>query len=399
MTHKNTKATDSTIVDKQYKLYYFIPEFSKFRRFDEDFNHNLGNIDDNLYQSFKKGKIYFKSINVRCRKCNHDKVRLNATTERKLIFLNSGEQTCLVQQFQCKRCGANIPTDLSSIVKPNSNITYPVIEHVIHLYSIFTGSLHKIRKSLKVEHNIEISHQTIENIILFSDFQLELENWLLSRYYIFDALWVRKNGEWWYLICLFDVKINTIVARSLVESESTKVIEQFLKTTLRNQNKKCITTDLKVEYRLAIDKLNINQQFCLFHTKQKINRDIKDYIDENNLSEEEIKIIIHYKSMIFDMLDANSFESAENIKNDMIIINQELPEVIRQILWQFIVPYFKKLTYHLKDRNIESTSNKLENCFLKNFNKATKKLYKSENGILKRFDLKLNEWNDKNRNF
>ena len=91
MTNKNTKATDSTIVDKQYKLYYFIPEFSKFRRFDEDFNRNLRNIDDKLYQSFKKGKIYFKSINVRCRKCNNDKVRLNATTERKLIFLNSGE--------------------------------------------------------------------------------------------------------------------------------------------------------------------------------------------------------------------------------------------------------------------------------------------------------------------
>ena len=69
---------------------------------------------------------------------------MNANIERKLIFLNIGMQICLVQQFQSKKCGATIPTDLSSIVRPNSNITYPVIKHVIHLYSFFTGSLHKI---------------------------------------------------------------------------------------------------------------------------------------------------------------------------------------------------------------------------------------------------------------
>lgn len=149
---------------------------------------------------------------------------------------------------------------------------------------------------------------------------------------MFDALWIRKYGKWLYLICLFDVKINTILARSLVESESTEIIEQFLKTTLCNQKKKYIPTDLKVEYRLVIDKININQQFCLFHTKQKINRDIKDYIDEKNPYEEEIKIITHYKGMIFDILEAYGLETAQSMKNDLIISIQELLEVIHQIL-------------------------------------------------------------------
>ena len=57
-----------------------------------------------------------------------------------------------------QKYGAAIPTDMSSIVRPNSNIAYHVIEHIIHLYSYFSGSLRKIQKSLKVEHNIEISH-------------------------------------------------------------------------------------------------------------------------------------------------------------------------------------------------------------------------------------------------
>ena len=58
----------------------------------------------------------------------------------------------------------------------------------------------------------------------------------------------------------------------------------FLNQSLRNQNKKCIITDLKPEYKVAIDKLRVKQQFCTFHLKQLINREIRDYIKENNAS-------------------------------------------------------------------------------------------------------------------
>ena len=307
MTHKNTKASNSTLSDIQYKLSDFIPEFSKFRHFEPEINYKYGDIDNNLYKSYKKGKIYFKSINIRCHRCKSRHVNLNVTIQRKLIFLNEGEQICLVQQFQCKTCGTTISTDLSSIVKANSNITHQVIEHIIHLYSFFSGTLHKIQKSLKEEHKIEISHQSIENIILFSNYELNIENWTLSGYYIFDALWVKKDGNWWYLICLFDVKINTIVLRSLVKSESSDIIRDFIAKSLRNQKKKCITTDLKHEYHIALNQLKINQQFCLFHSKQKINRDIKEHVDENKLNEEKIDEIIFYKKLIFEIFDAESF--------------------------------------------------------------------------------------------
>ena len=76
-----------------------------------------------------------------------------------------------------------------------------------------------------------------------------------------------------------------------------------------------------------------------------------------------------------------------------------MPEVIRDIMDDLIIPYFKKLTIHLEDENIESTSNKLENCFRDTFGKAIKKLQKSEDGILKRFDLRLDKWNEDNASF
>ena len=64
-----------------------------------------------------------------------------------------------------------------------------------------------------------------------------------------------------------------------------------------------------------------------------------------------------------------------------------------------MIPEFKKITNHLNDAKIAITSNKIENCFLKNFPKHIKKLFKSEKGILKRFDLKLMYWDEENAIF
>ena len=128
-------------------------------------------------------------------------------------------------------------TDLLSLVYSNSNITLPVIECIGNLYQIYGAGLHKIRFDLKQQHNIEISHQSIENILLNSNYQFNYDNWTYSGYYLFDSLWVKINGEWNYILALFDVKLNTLVSVKLVESEDSKTIYQFLNESLRNQKK------------------------------------------------------------------------------------------------------------------------------------------------------------------
>ena len=294
-----------------------------------------------LFQ-LKKGKKYFKPVNVVCPKCNSRDVVKNGTYSRKLIFLTYGEQNCVIQKYKCNKCGKIIYTDLSSIVNENANITIPVIEHIEYLYSYFNGSLHKIRKSLKKEYNIEISHQSIENIILNSDYEINYENWIFSGYYLFDALWVKKNGKWKYLLALFDLKLNTIVAKELVDSETIDNVYNFLNKSLRNQNKNCIITDLKPEYRVAIDRLKIKHQFCKFHVKQLINKQIMDYIMKNNASEKEIIIIKDYKSLFFDIVDANSIKDAEKIRNKLFYLNSNIPQVIHKLISKLIIPEFKK---------------------------------------------------------
>ena len=396
MPKENTKASNNSINNNQYKLSDFVPEFAELRQSEDNSRFGCDNISNNLFRTFRKGKIYFKNVKTRCPFCKSKKVNKDSVVSRKLIFLRIGEQRCLIQKYKCKLCGYHFQTDLSSIVEKNNNITRPVIKHIIHLYSHFTGSIYKIQKSLKKEHNICISHQSIENIILMSEISLNFPNISLSGYYEFDALWVRKNEKWKYLLVLFDSKLNIVVSRFLADSESTKTIYNFLKESTRNQKIKFITTDLKLEYEDAIDKLNFNQQFCIFHVKQKINRDVRDYIGENDLDDEEIELIKSYKKRIFNIIDAKSIDLAEKEKINIMNEIESVPPIIHEIMWDFIIPYFKKLTYYLLDENIESTNNKIENCFQKYFNKSTKKKYKTEKGILKRFDLKIDIWNNDN---
>lgn len=398
MTNNNINAPYDYMESKQFKLFDFVPEFSEFRQSDDLSRFGCQNIGDNLIRLEKHGKIYFKNKIAVCPSCNSRNTVKNGTYERKLIFLRIGEQICTIQKYKCKKCGEVFYSDLSSLVYLNSNITLPVIDCIKNLYQIYGAGLHKIRFNLKQEHNIEISHQSIENILLKSYYEFDYENWSYSGYYLFDSLWVKINGVWMYLLALFDVKLNTIVSIKLVESEDSETIYQFLDDSLRNQKKISIGTDLKHEYRKSIDKLKVKHHFCKFHVKQRINKRFKNYFDKNKLDEKIINRLINLKQLIFQLLDAETLDESKNIQEKLINFKCENNKFIKKLLWNFIIPHFKKLTTHLENQYIPSTNNKIENIFQKVFPKHIKRTMKIENGLLKRFMLKLNHWNIKNEN-
>ena len=154
----------------------------------------------------------------------------------------------------------------------------------------------------------------------------------------------------------------------LVESEDIETIYKFLDDSLRNQPKICIVSDLKDEYHPAIEKVGVKHQFCMFHTKQKINRNIREDKKRNNYSNEELELLNYCKQLVFDVLNANNFRSILKKGRDYLIsIQNNLPKVIFNLLWFFIIPYFKTITFHLENSNVPTTSNKIENFFQKVF--------------------------------
>lgn len=399
MNQLKIKAPINTLELKQYMLSDFIPEFCEFGREEDEIIYGFDFVGENYFKVEKKFGTLFREKKPICPSCGSRNIVGNGHSPRKLYFLVKGEKTVFVQDYKCKNCGKKFSTELSSLVKPNSNITLPVIEFIREEYGFYNASLHSIRESLLKHHKIDISHQSIENIILDSEIDKKFKDWSLSGYYLFDSLWVKNNGKWNYLLVLFDTGLNTIVSYKLVLKEDIKTIYKFLDKSLANQPKKCITTDLKLEYRRAIDKINIKHHFCKFHTKQKVNRDIRNYLKKNKVSDEELELIKSLKQDIFDLLDSETIENAEKIREKFFRLNKDLPWIIFKIVWDLVIPDFKKLTWSILDDKIESTNNKIENSFLKILPKHIKKRLKSEIGILSRFSLKIENWNSHNANF
>lgn len=70
--------------------------------------------------------------------------------------------------------------------------------------------------------------------------------------------------------------------------------------------------------------------------------------------------------------------NAKEKRNKIFYLDSNVPSVIRKLPSNLIIPKFKKLTNYLIDSKIAITSNKIDNCFLKNFSKHIKKLLKTD---------------------
>ena len=176
MTNKKIKAPNKFIKSKQYKLFDFVPEFSKYREFEDLSRVGCDSIDENLIRLEKRGKIHFENKIAVCPSCKSTHNVKNGVYERKLIFLIIGKKIYSIQKYKCKKCGKPFFTDLSSLVSDNSNITFPVFDCIKNLYQIYDAGLNQIRYYLKKQYNVEISHQSIENILLNSNYTSKDKN-------------------------------------------------------------------------------------------------------------------------------------------------------------------------------------------------------------------------------
>ena len=94
-------------------------------------------------------------------------------------------------------------------------------------------------------------------------------------------------------------------------------------------------TDLKDEYRKPIWKLGFKHQFCIFHAEQKINRDIRKYISNNELSDAEEEKINGYEKVFFSLLEFKDVNVAKRIRDELMGKNNLLLEPIHELLWDF----------------------------------------------------------------
>ena len=177
-----------------------------------------------------------------------------------------------------------------------------------------------------------------------------------------------------------------------VEIES----KTFLKIDKAKCKSKSVTTDLKEEYRKPIDKLMMDHQFCQFHLQQKINRDLKKFIKENNLNENEINKLYQQKKRINSIIYAQTIKNARKILEDILNNKKNYYKPIIEICEKTIQPYLKNIKKNCEDSKIERTSSQLEKMFLKIMPKHIKRKMKTFKRVETRAKLTLAFWDLKN---
>ena len=102
--------------------------------------------------------------------------------------------------------------------------------------------------------------------------------------------------------------------------------------------------------------------------------------------------------MIKDLFDLNDIDEFKNEVWSLIYRKDDFYPVIYKIIRKFIFPRYKSFIYHLKDKKIEKTSNKIENAFQKTMPKSRKRTFKTKRGVLKRIYRRDLIWNQNRKN-
>ena len=313
MKTKNIQALIIFLAYIQYKLNVFCPELDEYVSDGLENQKKFKKLSSEIKVIKFNDKFTFRLKKPRCGRCGSTKHSISGYKSRILYILNEGKEKCNITTYECKNCHYLYYTDISSFVNDGSMVTQPVIDAVVENYSIFESSVRNIRDYFFKFHKVCISRQTIENILMNFKYDNSYKYGRCSGYYIFDALWVKENGTWFFLLALFDVKLNTIISYEIVEKEDPDTIRNFLSEATYNKNRIAITSDLKKEYMEPIRKLGFKQHFCSFHTSLKINRNIRDYIKKNKVSDDEMEKIKHYRRLILDIINNEPTEGGEHV--------------------------------------------------------------------------------------
>ena len=102
--------------------------------------------------------------------------------------------------------------------------------------------------------------------------------------------------------------------------------------------------------------------------------------------------------MIKDLFNLNDIDEFKNEVQSLIYRKDDFYPVIYKIIRKSITPRYKSFIYHLKDKKIEKTSNKIKNAFQKTMPKSRKRTFKTKRGVLKRIYRRDLIWNQNRKN-
>jgi len=322
-------------------------------------------------------KVYFEDNfmkislkNPFCPNCGRNNIKRNGFRKRKLIFPETGVEIVKIQKYTClNKCNDEknkyFVTNIDSIVYPNSNYTKRYINKSKDLYKVGTVSLRNSAELMNIDANTSVSHQSIENWIIKSKDNELRKPEKFSGYYVFDIQWTRNYRKWKYRYSIADAIFNTLVADDIFDNEDSNTIKKFLNENLFNKPKVAMTTDLDKKYKPIIEKMGLKHQWCMYHARKVLKNRVKEYTKENKTLKYEDDLMYYYVDKIMMLYECKSLDQAKDSLNWLKREFNYLPDCIKIMINELIMPYFKTFTLFLTDPNVSRTSNLCENIFNK----------------------------------
>jgi len=365
-----------------YNLFDFEKEKTKF---EEKLEYELFNHENILKQTDEihmVNKNHFELKIPICPKCQSKKHTKQEYREIKPILPQIGQKKLYIRRYKCKKCGRKYQTQLKGLLERFNNISHIIKENIYEYAKNGHESLRKISNQLKIHCNINISHQTINNILsrdVEDEISIKIPKY--SGYYAYDEQFPKIEGDKCRLL-LYDTVYDIPIADKIVKKISKEAIEAFIKEHTENQPKIAMTTDHHKMYRNLIPDLGFKHQLCIFHLYKMITDKHKSVLKSKKYSNEyKIKSCLYMTEFreIF-----RTFDKKECEKRLFELIDKfyDLPVFLSEFIQNKVIKDFDRLIMFLDDGLIAKTSNGCERYFSKTLPKQNKNRFRTNKGLL-----------------
>lgn len=335
---------------------------------------DVGDYCHNNREKFVNNEVYvdengiYHYIEPHCNCGSHNVVKLDSN-EKKLMNEKTGEWIKIrVKKYKCKDCGKISQVEIEGYDK-YCNYSNDFKDKLSKINRVRHIPLRLIQYLLNLTNNIHISHELIRlNHLITQDTYWKNENFKPSGYCGYDVQWFPIDGKWQYLHVLYDTYNKQPIALETTKTETKKDIKNFIDKSIKYHERKCIVTDLKIEYRDIMQELDFDQQLCSFHFIQNLSKKINEQIkeDKQNLKnelkneykdmpenkldeiidemlEDTINLYSDCKNEIIEIFNQNSHKEAVEYIENLKIKSLEYPEFLKKYLHNEVFPIYKKI--------------------------------------------------------
>jgi len=391
----------------------------------------------------KQLNVVFFEENSVCPLCNS---RSN-NNGRRIRYINRNKPV-KIQKYVCSNvsCGKFHETNIEKIVPKNCNYVHKLRNEVIEQLLIDYTSFEKISEQINRIYDCKPSRQTILNHLKESyknHYENTIEKTLkygyedLSGVYGYDEQYLRVNGDIRVRLSLLDLNTHVQLNQLIVKEFDMKIVENFIKSTLKGKKLDAIVTDGLTGYSSIIEDLTAKHQLCTFHimhklmlhTIEKVNplkrriKNLKKRITNltKNLKEnkymknkktkikqiKELKREIgsltkkqkeweHYVKRISNIFKSKTSNGAKMRISILLNNINHLPPLIGRIIHK-LNKIFDKIINHIENDNIPSTNNKKERHFGITLPGYLKNRYRTDLGLEIHLKIAEYRWNQRNK--